>query len=122
MKKNNICRIPLNGCFCIFFSKLDSIQTLKSTLSWFQTNDPIMEITRVMMSLSKMQEKHLWRSKTFDKVVGVWHATLHSFLLLHKFFSCIRANQLNWIRNNTIWKIIRALVSTGALICMIIKY
>ena len=105
-----------------FFSKLDSIQTLKSTLSWFQTNDLIMEITRVMMSLSKMQEKHLRRSDTFDKVVGIWPATLHSLLLLHKFFPCIGANQLNLIRNNTMWKIFRALVSTGTLICMIIRY
>ena len=122
MKRNNIYRIPLDGCFCIFFSKLDSIQTLKSTLSWFETNDPIMKITRVMMSLSKMQEKHLWRSDTFDKVVGIWPATLHRLLLLHKFFPCIGANQLNLIRNNTIWKIFRALVSPGTLICMIVRY
>ena len=64
----------------------------------------------------------MWRSNTFDKVVGLWPATLHSMLLLHKFFSRIGTNQLNWIRNNTIWKIIQALVSTGTFVSMIIRY
>ena len=78
------------------------------------------------MDLSKMQEKDFWRSDTFNKVAGKRPATLPIMSLLHKFFSRIGANQLDWITqrrwNDTISKIFQVTVSTGTLISMVIRY